>query len=107
MCIEFERLMQGYKDKVKGTKTLVPIHRHNIPMDKVAAHIRIVADVRPQKPDPHRIQITVGGSSIVVNYNVGTPTADLATGKILINSTLSTPGARWTVFDLMNMHCNM
>ena len=66
----------------------------------------MVADFRPQKPDPHRIRITIGGSKITVEYNVGTLTADLSTDKILINSNLSTPNAKWAGFDLMNMYLN-
>ena len=42
----------------------------------------------------------------MVDYDIGTPTADLSTAKILINSTLSTRGARWAGFDLMNMYLN-
>ena len=64
----------------------------------------MVADFRQQKPDPHQIRITVGGSKILVDYNIGAPTADLSTAKILINSTLSTQGAWWAGFDLMNMY---
>ena len=40
------------------------------------------------------------------DYDIGTPAADLSTTKILINSTLSTRGARWAGFDLMNMYLN-
>ena len=67
----------------------------------------MIADFRPQKPNPHRIQITVGGSKISVYYDIGTPTADLSTAKILINSILSTRGAKWDGFDLMNMYLNI
>ena len=35
--------------------------------------------------------LDVCGSKITVEYDVSTPTADLSTAKILINSTLSTP----------------
>ena len=87
-------------------KKLFDIHRRNIPTNKTAAHIRMVADFRPQKPDPHQIHITVGGSKITVDYYIGTPTADLSTAKILINSTLSTRGDWWAGFDLMNMYLN-
>ena len=75
-------------------------------MHKTAAHVQMVADFRPQKPDPHRIRIPIGGSKITVEYDVSTPTADLSTTKILINSTLSTPNAKWAGFDLMNMYLN-
>ena len=94
--------MEGWKD-IKGTNTLFAIHRHNVPTNKTAAHICMVADFLPQKPDPHQIRITVEGSKISVDYDIGTPTADLSTYKILINSTLSTRGAWWAGFDLMNM----
>ena len=97
--------MQGWKN-VKGTNTLFAIHRRNVPTNKTAAHTHMVADFRPQKPDPHRIRITVGGSKISVDYGIGTPTADLSTAKILINSTLSTRGAQWAGFYLMNMYLN-
>ena len=66
----------------------------------------MVADFRPQKTDPHRIRITIGGSKISVDYDIGTPTADLSTAKILINITISTRGAWWEGFDLMNMYLN-
>ena len=66
----------------------------------------MVADIRPHKPDPLRVRITVVGGNIELDYNVGTATADLSTSKILINSTLSTPGAKLCSFDLFNMYLN-
>ena len=65
-CREFGRLMQGWK-YVKGTNTLFAIHQQKLPDNKTAAHIRMVAYFLPQKPDPHRIRITVGGSKISVD----------------------------------------
>ena len=64
----------------------------------------MVAYFRPQKPDPHRIRITVRGRNISVEYNIRTPTADLSAAKVLINSTISTQRAWWAGFDLINMH---
>ena len=66
----------------------------------------MVPDIRPHKPDPLRVRITVGGGNIELDYDVGTPTADLSTVKILINSTLSTPVAKWCGCDLVNMYLN-
>ena len=88
-CKEFGQFLQGWKN-VKGTNALFAIHRRTIPSNKTAPHIRMVADFQPQKPNPHQIRITVGGSKILVDYDIVTPTADLYTAKILINSTLST-----------------
>ena len=42
-----------------------------------------------------------------VDYDIRTPTDDLSTSKILINSTLSTQGDWWSGFDLMNMYLNI
>ena len=50
--------------------------------------------------------MTIGGSKILVDYDIGNLTADLSTAKILINSTLSTRGAQWADFNLMNMYLN-
>ena len=66
----------------------------------------MVSDIRPHKPDPLRVRITVGGGNIKLDYNVGTPTVDLSTEKIIINITLSTPGEKWCGFDLFNMYLN-
>ena len=40
---EFGRLMQGWKN-VKGTNKMFAIHRHNVPTNKTAAHIGMLAD---------------------------------------------------------------
>ena len=66
------------------------IQRRNVPAHKTAAHVRMVADFRPQKLDPHRIRISIGGSKITVEYDVDTPTADLSTAKILIHQFANT-----------------
>ena len=88
-CKEFGQFLQGWKN-VKGTNALFAIHRRTRPSNKTAPHIRMVADFQPQKPNPHQIRITVGGSKILVDYDIVTSTAKLSTAKILINRTLST-----------------
>eukprot|EP00804_Cyclotella_cryptica_P015317 CCRYP_005419-RA/>CCRYP_005419-RA protein AED:0.43 eAED:0.43 QI:0/0/0/1/0/0/2/0/159 len=50
---------------------------------------RIVANYRP-KGDPYRIRLTVGGNRITYPGDCGTPTADMLTTKILLNSVIST-----------------
>eukprot|EP00804_Cyclotella_cryptica_P006784 CCRYP_019521-RA/>CCRYP_019521-RA protein AED:0.43 eAED:0.43 QI:0/0/0/1/0/0/2/0/348 len=51
---------------------------------------RIVANYRPKKEDPYRIRLTVGGNRITYPGDCGTPTADMLTTKILLNSVIST-----------------
>ena len=64
-----------------------------IPKDRTVTYARIVVDYRPQKEDPNRVRITVGGNLIDYPGELTTRTADLTTAKLLWNSTLSTPGA--------------
>jgi hypothetical protein len=59
-----------------------------------------VCHIRPQKSEPNRTRITVGGNLIDYPGDVSTKTANLVTAKILWNSVLSTPGARYMAIDV-------
>ena len=66
MCKEFGRLAQGYGDK-EGTNTIFFMtidEIKQIPKDRTVTYARIVVDYRPQKDDPNRVRITVGGNLI-------------------------------------------
>ena len=101
---EFGNLCQG--DDLTGEKGTNALHvmSHdeiaNIPADRVVTYARIVVDYRPQKADPNRVRITAGGNLITTPEEVTTRTADLVTTKILWNSVLSTPGAKYACFDI-------
>eukprot|EP00804_Cyclotella_cryptica_P025711 CCRYP_002912-RA/>CCRYP_002912-RA protein AED:0.45 eAED:0.45 QI:0/0/0/1/1/1/2/0/112 len=72
---------------------------HHVPQDrwKDVTYGRIVANFRPEKEDPYRIRLTVGGNRINYPGDCGTPTADMITVKILLNSVISTLNAK--VYD--------
>ena len=76
----------------------------NIPADRTVTYTRIVVDFRPQKSDPNRVRITACGNLIVYPEELTTRTADLITTKIMWNSVLSTPGARYMCIDIKNMY---
>ena len=61
-------------------------------------------DYCPQKEDPYRVRITVGGNLINYPGAVSTKTADLITTKLLWNSVLSTPNAKYGCIDIKNMY---
>ena len=65
-----------------------------------ATYLRIVAELRPLKAETKRGRFTAGGDQIDYPSNVSTPTANLTTVKLLINSVLSTPNARFATGDL-------
>ena len=63
MCVELGRLAQGFGD-TKGTETMRFLDLDEIkqiPNNRVVTYARIVVDYRPQKKDPNRVRITVGG----------------------------------------------
>ena len=75
---EIGRLAQGQKGVVEGTNALFFIPYADVPVKrrKDITYARICADPhRPEKADPNRIRITLGGN--LVNYpgEVGTRTA--------------------------------
>ena len=65
---------------------------------------RIVVDYRPQKEDPNRVRMTAGGNLIIYPGGLTTRTADLTTTKILWNSIVSTPGAKFMGIDIKSFY---
>jgi hypothetical protein len=79
--------------------------RHNqIPADrcKDVTYGQIVVDCRPQKEEPNHTQLTVGGNLIDYPGDVSTPMADTTTAKMVINSTISTPNAKYMCGNVKN-----
>eukprot|EP00804_Cyclotella_cryptica_P027183 CCRYP_017172-RA/>CCRYP_017172-RA protein AED:0.35 eAED:0.35 QI:0/0/0/1/1/1/2/0/356 len=89
---ELGRLAQGIPGTVKGTNTIVFIAYNKIPLQRCTdvTYGCVVANYRPEKEDPYRIRLTVGGNRITYPGDCGTPTADMLTTKILLNSVIST-----------------
>ena len=105
---EIGRLAQGLKGRVEGTDTFFFIHKHEVPRDRLkdVTYDRICCNVRPEKDDPNRVRITVGGGDINFPGDCGTPTADILTVKLLFNSVVSTAGAKFMTIDISNFYLN-
>ena len=107
MTKELARLAQGQDGLTEGTNTVYYMDHEairNIPKDRTVTYARIVVDYRPQKSDPNRVRITVGGNLIHYPGEVTTRTADMVTSKILWNSVLSTPDAKYCCADVKNFY---
>ena len=100
---EIGRLTQGFGGQ-KGTDTMFFIPHTSIPKNKKPTYLRVVSAFRPEKTNPRRIRWTVGGDRIFYAADVSTKTADLTTAKILINSVLSTPGAKFLGLDIKDFY---
>ena len=77
--------------------------RH-IPQYRVVTYARLVVDFIPQKDNPNRVIITVGGNLINYPGELTTRTSDMTTSKILWNSIISTKGARFMVLYFKNIY---
>ena len=111
-CIEWGRLFQGYQAQdpkysvTQPTNTCQLVRPGDMPRDKKATYIRIVADYREQKADPYRVRCTVGGNLIDFPGDKSTRSADLITSKCLLNNIISTPGVRAACLDIKDFYLN-
>jgi hypothetical protein len=113
---EIGRLCQGVgqhptmpnTQRVTGTNTMKPTMFQDIPINHQSdvAHTRVICKVCPTKTDPNRTRITIGGNTINYTGDCGTKTGSLETVKLVINSPLSMPGARYMTADLSNFYLN-
>ena len=65
---------------------------------------RIVCNVRPEREDSNRVRATVMGNMVNHPGNNSTPTVDLLTVNMLLNSVVSTPGTKLMTIDINNFY---
>jgi hypothetical protein len=65
-----------------------------------------VVDIKDHKEEKERTRLTVGGDQIEYPRDKSICTAGLTTAKILINSVISTMGAKFLVIDIKNFCLN-
>ena len=88
------------------TKTIAFMSKSMIPQNrcKDITYGRIVCVYRSEKKDPYRTRITMGGNLINYPDDCGTPTADLLTVKLMLNSVISTPNAKFMTIDIKDFY---
>jgi hypothetical protein len=102
---EIGRLAQGVLPHMKsGSDTMFFIKHTDVPKGRKVTYLRTVAELRPQKAEEKRVRFTVGGNLIDYPGKVSTPTANLAVVKCLLNSVISTKGARFMTGDIKNLY---
>jgi hypothetical protein len=98
------RLAQGMPGQNTGTNTIIFIRRNQT---KDVTYGLITCLIQQEKVDePNRRRLVAGGDKVQYPGNTRTPTADLLTIKLLINSTISTMGAKFTTMDIKNFYLN-
>ena len=92
---EIGRVAQGIPGRVQGTNTLFFINKEDLPPDrcKDVTYGSICVNYCPDKEDPNQVRLVMGGDKIHPLIDCSTPTVDLLTLKLLLNSVIYTPCA--------------
>jgi hypothetical protein len=101
---EFGRLMDGLPCGIEGTNTMSFIRKNQLPPDRMVTYARFCCDYRPQKSEPYRCRITIGGDRTDYMGEVSTKTADLTTTKCLLNIVVSKPRGKFMTADVKNFY---
>ena len=88
------------------TSTIFFIPKDKVTSGRTVTYGRIVAEIRPQKAETHRTRLNLGGNLIHFPGDVTTPTANLITAKLILNSVLSTKNAKFMCADISNFYLN-
>jgi hypothetical protein len=105
---ELGHLVQGIPEGSKGTDTIIFIRREDIPHDRKCnvTYTRVCVSCCPEKEDPNRTQVTVGGNLLHYPGNCGTSPVDMITVKLHLNSIISTKNAHYCSIDLKDFYLN-
>ncbi len=80
------------------------IHRTKIPNGRKATYLKIVLADKPHKAIQECVRATVGGDCVNYPGETSTKTSDLVMVKLLLNSTISTPGTCWMSNDIKDFY---
>jgi hypothetical protein len=93
------------EQRIAGTDTIFSIHQqYEVPAGRQVTYCKQEASLRPNKTETHRVCNCAGGDRLYLPGPTATQTASLTTTKLLLNSTISTPNARFSAFDIKNLY---
>jgi hypothetical protein len=98
--IKWMRSTTNEINRLYNTNTIRFIRRSNIPKGRKVTYGSFVVDIKDHNEEKERTRLTVEGDQIEYPGDKSTRTADLTTSKILINSVISTLGAKFLVIDI-------
>jgi hypothetical protein len=104
--IKWMRSTANKINRLYNTNTIRFIQWSNIPKGRNVTYGSFVVDIKDHKEEKGRTRLTVGGDQIEYPGDKSTRTAGLTTSKILINSVISTMGAKFLVIDIKNFYLN-
>jgi hypothetical protein len=93
-------------NRLYNTNTIRFIQRSNIPKGRKVTYGSFVVDIKDHKEEKELTRLTVGGDQIEYPGEKSTRTAGLTTAKNVINSIISTLGAKFLVINIKNFYLN-
>jgi hypothetical protein len=93
-------------NRLFNTNTIRFIRRTDVPKGRKVTYGSFVVDIKDHKDEKEHTRLTVGGDQIEYPGDKSTRTAGLTTAKILINSVISTPNAKFLVIDVTFFYLN-
>jgi hypothetical protein len=93
-------------NRLYNTNRIRFIRRSEIPKGRKVTYGSFVVDIKDHKEEKERTRLTIGGDQIEYPGDKSTRTAGLTTAKVLINSVISTPSAKFLVIDINNFYLN-
>jgi hypothetical protein len=104
--IKWMRSTANKINRLYNTNTIRFICRSNIPKGRKVTYGSFVVDIKEHREEKERTRLTIGGDQIEYPGDKSTRTAGLTTAKNLINSVISTLGAKFLVIDINNFYLN-
>jgi hypothetical protein len=91
---------------VKETSTIFTISKDKVPKDRAKdlTYGSFRCNLKPNKTETHCTRLTTGGDRVNYSGNTSTPSADMTLFKILLNSIISTKGARFVTVDIKDFY---
>jgi hypothetical protein len=105
---EFGCLAQGVGSRIEGTNTILFVQKNNNPADhqRDVTYGMFVCEFKPNKTEQEWTRFTMGEDKINYPGDCATPTGNLTLFKIMLNSVISTRGARFMTLDINNFYLN-
>ena len=99
------RLTQGVGTRMScSSNTIFYMPKSRIPSNRKVTYTRMVTTIRLHKNEVNRVCVTVSGNILNYQYVTTTNCARLATTKCLLNSTVSTPDARFMMLEIKDFY---
>jgi hypothetical protein len=92
-----------------GKNTIFFIRRNQVPRNRTkdVTYGLITCLIRPEKIDqPNRTRLVARGDRVHYQGDAGTPTANLLSVKLLLNSAVSTTGSKFMTMDIKDCYLN-